>query len=274
MTISIFQAVLLAFMASMTSVIGALGTTYSWYTLSRPLVASLVVGIILGDISTSIMVGAAIQIVYIALVTPGGTVSADLRAVSYIGIPLAVVAIKGAGLDPASVQGAGLAVSIGALVGTLGTVMFYSTATMNLIWQQWGWLSIDKLAYKNIYLTNFVLPLISHLLIAFIPTLLITQQGAPFVANLKEWLPLDGIAMKTLFTVGTLLPTVGIGILLKQVVAKPTDLIVFFFGFTLAAALRINLIGAAFFGGMIAYLNYKIVLAGSATKAVAEEEDL
>jgi PTS system mannose-specific IIC component len=274
MTISIFQAVLLAFMASMTSVIGALGTTYSWYTLSRPLVASLVVGIILGDISTSIMVGAAIQIVYIALVTPGGTVSADLRAVSYIGIPLAVVAVKGAGLDPASVQGAGLAVSIGALVGTLGTIMFYSTATMNLIWQQWGWLSIDKLAYKNIYLTNFVLPLISHLLIAFIPTLLITQQGAPFVANLKEWLPLDGIAMKTLFTVGTLLPTVGIGILLKQVVAKPTDLIVFFFGFTLAAALKINLIGAAFFGGMIAYLNYKIVLTGSATKAVAEEEDL
>jgi mannose PTS system EIIC component len=274
MTINIFQAVLLAFMASMTSVIGALGTTYSWYTLSRPLVASLFVGIILGDISTSIMVGAAIQIVYIALVTPGGTVSADLRAVSYIGIPLAVIAVKGAGLDPASVQGAGLAVSIGALVGTVGTVMFYSTATMNLIWQQWGWLSIDKLAYKNIYLTNFVLPLISHFLIAFVPTLLITINGAPFVANLKDWLPLDGIAMKTLFTVGTLLPAVGIGILLKQVVSKPTDLIVFFFGFTLAAALKINLIGAAFFGAMIAYLNYKIVMSGSSKRAVAEEEDL
>lgn len=274
MTINIFQAVLLAFMASMTSVIGALGTTYSWYTLSRPLVAALIVGIILGDVSTSIMVGAAIQIVYIALVTPGGTVSADLRAVSYIGIPLAVIAVNGAGLDPASVQGAGLAVSIGALVGTVGTVMFYSTATMNLIWQQWGWKSIDSLGYKNIYLTNFVLPLISHFLIAFIPTYLITINGAPFVANLKEWLPMDGIIMKTLFTVGTLLPAVGIAILLKQVVAKPTDLIVFFFGFTLAAALNINLIGAAFFGAMIAYLNYKIVMAGSTKKAVAEEEDL
>ncbi len=33
------------------------------------------------------------QLVYIALVTPGGTVSADVRAVSYIGIPLAMVAI-------------------------------------------------------------------------------------------------------------------------------------------------------------------------------------
>ena len=33
-------------------------------------------------------------LLYIALVTPGGTVSADVRAVSYIGIPLAMMAVK------------------------------------------------------------------------------------------------------------------------------------------------------------------------------------
>jgi len=276
MTINIFQAILLGIMASLTSVIGALGTTYSWYTLSRPLVASLVVGIILGDVTTSIMVGAAIQVVYIALVTPGGTVSADLRAVCYIGIPLAVAAVKGAGLDPASVQGAGLAVSIGALVGTVGTVMFYSTATMNLIWQQIGWKAIDKLNYKTIYLTNFVFPLISHFIIAFLPTFFITYYGTNVVANLKEWLPMNGIPMKTMFTLGSLLPAVGIGILLKQVVQNPIDLIIFFFGFTLAAALKINLVGAAFVGAMIAFLNYKIIMIGSASKkaAASNEEDL
>lgn len=274
MTISWLQAGLLALMASMTSVIGALGTTYSWYTLSRPLVASFVVGLIIGDLQTSIMVGAAIQVVYIALVTPGGTVSADLRAVSYIGVPLAVAAVNGAGLDPASVQGAGLAVSIGALVGTVGTVMFYSTATMNLIWQQIGWKSIDSLNYKVIYLTNFIFPLISHFVIAFLPTLFITYYGTDVVANLKDWLPMDGVLMKTMFTLGTLLPAVGIGILLKQVVSKGIDLIVFFFGFTLAAALGINLIGAAFVGGMIAFLNYKIVMSSGNGPAVTEEEDL
>ena len=274
MTISWLQAGLLALMASMTSVIGALGTTYSWYTLSRPLVASFVVGLIIGDLQTSIMVGAAIQVVYIALVTPGGTVSADLRAVSYIGVPLAVAAVNGAGLDPASVQGAGLAVSIGALVGTVGTVMFYSTATMNLIWQQIGWKSIDSLNYKVIYLTNFIFPLISHFVIAFLPTLFITYYGTDVVANLKDWLPMDGVLMKTMFTLGTLLPAVGIGILLKQVVSKGIDLIVFFFGFTLAAALGINLIGAAFVGGMIAFLNYKIVMSSGNGPVVTEEEDL
>ena len=44
---------------------------------------------------------------------------------------------------------------------------------------------------------------------------------------IKTYLPMDGIAMKTLFTVGSLLPCVGIAILLKQIVTK--QLILFHF---------------------------------------------
>jgi PTS system mannose-specific IIC component len=54
---------------------------------------------------------------------------------------------------------------------------------------------------------------------------------------MKAYLPMDGIAMKTLFTVGSLLPAVGVAILLKQVVTKTTDFLTFFFGFTLAACM-------------------------------------
>ena len=42
-----------------------------------------------------------------ALVTPGGTVSADVMQ-GYIGIPLAMIAIKSYGLDAASSDGAAL----------------------------------------------------------------------------------------------------------------------------------------------------------------------
>ena len=84
------------------------GTSVGNYTLGRPLVGGLVCGIILGDIATGILVGVAMQVVYIALVTPGGTVSADVRAVSYIGIPLAMIAIKSYGLDAASADGAAM----------------------------------------------------------------------------------------------------------------------------------------------------------------------
>ena len=131
--VNLLQAILLGLCACLSSMPGMGGTVFGNYTLGRPLVAGLVVGLIMGDITTGIIIGAAIQVVYIALVTPGGTVSADVRAISYIGIPLAMVAIKGLGLDPASSEGQSMAIALGSMVGTLGTVLFYGTATVNLV---------------------------------------------------------------------------------------------------------------------------------------------
>lgn len=258
MEISWLQAILFGLFACLASMPGMGGTVFGNYTLGRPLVAGLVVGIILGDISTGIIVGVAIQIIYIALVTPGGTVSADVRAISYIGIPLSIAAIKGLGLDPASAQAGQMASALGAAVGTLGTVLFYGTATINLVWQHMGWKAVEKGDFKKLYLVDMGLPWVSHIICSFIPTLIITKMGANMVDIIKVTLPMDGIAMKTLFTVGSLLPAVGIAILLKQVIAKPTDLLTFFFGFMLAAFMGVNLIGAAIMGGFFAVINYRI----------------
>ena len=106
MTISWFQAALLGLFACLSSMPGLGGTSFGNYTLGRPLVGGLVCGLILGDIQTGVICGVAMQLVYIALVTPGGTVSADVRAISYIGIPLAMVAIKSQGLSAASADAA------------------------------------------------------------------------------------------------------------------------------------------------------------------------
>ena len=209
MTISWLQAALLGLFACLSSMPGLGGTSFGNYTLGRPLIGGLVCGIILGDIKTGILVGAAMQVVYIALVTPGGTVSADVRAVSYIGIPLAMVALNSYGLSAAT--------------------------------------KVDM-----------VLPWISHILCSFIPALIMCKLGADVVELIKTTLPMDGLAMKTLFTVGSLLPCVGIAILLKQIVTKAVDFIPFFFGFTLAASMGINLVAATVIAGMFALINYKL----------------
>lgn len=258
MGINAFQAAIFGLCACLSSMPGMGGTTIGNYTLGRPLVAGFIVGLVMGDIRTGILIGAAIQLVYIALVTPGGTVSADVRAVSYIGIPLSVLAVQAQGLDPASAEAAGLAASLGAAVGTLGTVLFYGTATVNLIWQGMGWKWLEKGDLKKLYLVDMGLPWIGHILCSFIPTFVITMGGASMVDLMKTYLPMDGVAMKTLFTVGSLLPTVGIAILLKQVISKPTDFLTFFFGFILAAVMGVNLIATALIGGFFAVINYKL----------------
>ena len=279
MVISWLQAALIGLCACLSSMPGMGGSSIGNYTLGRPLIGGLVCGVVLGDIAAGVLVGCAMQVVYIALVTPGGTVSADVRAVSYIGIPLAMVALKSYGLSADSVEGAALATSFGTMVGTLGTVLFYGTATINLVWQHVGWKAVEKRQYKKLYVVDMVLPWISHLLCSFIPTLIMCKLGADVVELIKTTLPMDGIAMKTLFTVGSLLPCVGIAILLKQIVKASADFVPFLFGFVLAASLGINLVSATVVASMFAIINYKIKML-SAQKATAgaaiddDEEDI
>ena len=263
MEISWLQAILIGLFACLSSMPGMGGTSIGNYTLGRPLIGGLVCGVILGDIATGVLVGCAMQVVYIALVTPGGTVSADVRAVSYIGIPLAMVALNSYGLSPESVEGAALATSFGTMVGTLGTVLFYGTATINLVWQHAGWQAVEKRQYKKLYVVDMVLPWISHILCSFIPTIIMCKLGADVVELIKTTLPMDGIA-----------------ILLKQIVKAAADFVPFLFGFVLAASLGINLVSATVVASMFAIINYKIKMlsaqrvAGAAATIDDDEEDI
>lgn len=285
MTINLFQAIILGIFACLASLPGMGGTTIGNYTLGRPLVGGLVCGIVLGNIALGIEVGAAIQVVYIALVTPGGTVSADVRAISYIGIPLAMMAVTAYGLDGASTEAGDQAKAIGAAVGTVGTVLFYGTATLNLVWQATGWKAMDTGNWgtikKTIPLVDIGLPWISHALFSFLPTVIICMAGPTMVDLIKEYLPMDGYAMKVLFTVGSLLPAVGVGILCKQVIAKPLDWVTFAVGFILSAVMGCNLIAAAIIAVFVALINYEVqtlknrpVAAGSASVDDDDEEDI
>ena len=91
---------------------------------------------------------------------------------------------------------------------------------------------------------------------------------------------MDGIAMKTIFTVCSLLPCVGIAILLKQIISKGLDFIPFFMGFALAAALGINLVVATIIAMMFAFMNYQIKTSQSVKVSTVssledeEEEDI
>ena len=94
-----------------------------------------------------------------------------------------------------------MAASLGAAVGTLGTVLFYGTATINLVWQGMGWKWLEKGDLHKLYLVNNVLPWIGHIVCSFLPTFIITMGGTAMVDLMKTCMPMDGIAMKTLFTV-------------------------------------------------------------------------
>ncbi|KRN26478.1 levC protein [Liquorilactobacillus mali] len=69
---------------------------------------------------------------------------------------------------------------------------------------------------------------------------------------------MDGVAMKTLFTVGGMLPCVGIAILLRQIIGRTTDFIPFLVGFTLAASLGLNLVSVTVVSLLFAVIMYEV----------------
>ena len=94
--------------------------------------------------------------------------------------------------------------------------------------------------------------------------MLITKFGPDMVELMKTHLPMDGFIMKSLFTVGALLPCVGIAILLKQIVTKAADFIPFFVGFTLAKSLGLNLVASAVVSLIFAVIYYELEVIKSA----------
>lgn len=218
---------------------------------------------------------------WIALVTPGGTVASDLRAVSYIGIPLAYVGVKAAGIDPASDEAFQLASSISAMTGTIGITLFYGTAMMNLIWQHIGWAKLDKGDFEIVGKVDALMPLISHFCLSFLPVTLLCYFGSGAVEEVFKTLDVSVWYVKALLCVGSVLPAVGIAILLKSVVNKTSDLVFFLLGFVLAAAMGLTLLAATVVGGVFALINYQMTMikieankGGGAAVVVEEEEDI
>lgn len=272
MEISLIQALLIGFLsyAGSLSAVPFLGLTGGWYVLSRPIVSGFLVGLILGDVTTGILVGVAVQVVFIALVTPGGSMPQDLNSAAYIGVALGIIAVKGGATIPSSV-------AIATAVGVVGTIFHNFMMLTNSFWNHRAIASIDKGDYKGLMFNHFVGPQVVQMLYRIVPTTAILFLGADLANNIIAFFPVDSFVMRSLTALGGMLPAVGVAILLRQVTKKNIDLIYFLFGFTLIAALNINMISLAIIGSFFAVLHFgytaKRTQQVTSTGIVIEEED-
>jgi PTS system mannose-specific IIC component len=84
-----------------------------FFTLYRPLVAGLVVGLILGDPGKGTLIGAAINLIYLGFISAGGSIPGDPALAGWVGTTLALAG----NLE----YGAALALAVP--IGLLGTVI-------------------------------------------------------------------------------------------------------------------------------------------------------
>lgn len=270
MEINIIQAFLIGVLSYLGSLSCPwfLGTTGGWYVLSKPLVSGMLIGAILGDVQTGIIVGVAVQVVFIALVTPGGQMPQDLNAAAYIGVSLGIIAVKQGGTVESGV-------ALATAVGAIGTIFHNFMMLSNTFFNTRAMSAIEAGDFKGLAINHWILPQIVQACFRIIPTFVVLYLGQSYANQIIAMFPVDSFVMKTLTALGGMLPAVGVAILLKQVTKKDVDLVKFLFGFVLVAAIGINMISLAIVGAFFAYSHFvyseKSIVAA---EGVALDDDL
>ncbi|HBM76346.1 MAG TPA: PTS sugar transporter subunit IIC [Clostridiaceae bacterium] len=242
---TVAQAILLALLGWMSSIYSPvlIGGLAGWYTLGRPLISGFVIGIIMGNIPGGIVLGAAIQMLYIGLVTPGGSMPADVNFAAWVGIPLALIA--GGGTK--------YALALAVPLSFLGVAATYSTIAVNLyfVHRQDAYIdagNLNKAAQIPIVgqITNFAF--------RFIPIFLADYYGSGMITKLTAMIPNWFNDILQVFA--NMLPLVGFTLLLLMIVKSNFDLIYFVFGFALTAVLKLSMVPIVIFAAVIAYINF------------------
>ncbi len=241
MEITLLQSILIG----VVYYLGFVGTP--WFLLlggisiiQKPLVAGVLVGIILGDPVQGAIVGAAVQMPFIAYVFAGGAQPNDPGLAGTLGVALGIAA----GLEPSAV----VAISVPiALIGTIVNVlrMTLDTAFVHMI---------DKAAaegnMKKAVFLHIVPPQILCFFLCVVPVALGCYYGVDAVTQIINFM--QGRPLYTLEVIGAILPALGIAMNLRTL-DRPGTLIWFVFGFILSAYLGLGAMPVAIIGFVIAF---------------------
>lgn len=249
---NLLQIILIAVFIYLGSIGSVVGNTIGWYTLGRPLIASFVVGLILGDLPAAMTVGIALQIMYMGNVTPGGAVAWDLSYATYIGTAGALV--FGAGME--TTQLIGLAVVFAGIGGLVGQLMWNVSYALNLPLNRIAQKYAAEGATKKMYIPNVVLGQLIGFLCRVIPALIVltsmtaASQQADFASLIPGWVT------QALSIFGGMMAALGMGIILSFLWKKQYQIVIFLTGFILITYFKLSMMAVAVIGVIVAVLYF------------------
>jgi len=227
MEVSVVQALLIALYAGIAA-LTELPIMILPPIFAMPMIVGPVVGLILGDVATGLVVGISLELVWLGLTSIGGTVPPD----KIVGTTLATVLVIVGRLN----YEAALAVVLPAAL--IGQAFGIAVQTINSFTAHWADRFAARASTGGVALVLWIGNTL-HFLVRFVPVVLALTLGVEatqsLVASVPEWLTRDiGVG-------GALLPAVGFSLLMVMILKR--DLWPWFLiGFVLAAALKLNTI--------------------------------
>ena len=242
-------------------VLGLLGGIAQWDETNmklgfrNPAITGLIVGLIMGDVKTGLLVGGTLQLMTLGIGSYGGATIPDYATATIIAGALAIS--TGQGID--------FAIGIGVPAALLLVQLDVVARMSNVFFQHRAERYAEERKYGKIELMN-VLGLSTWMISRFVPIFICLFFGESLVQKLLEISP-DWL-MGGLRVAGGVLPALGVALLLKYLPVKAYApyLII---GFVLVAYLNMPMLGVALVGFAVALYNFKKAQSQSASIAQA-----
>ncbi|ACZ10048.1 PTS system N-acetylgalactosamine-specific EIIC component 1 [Sebaldella termitidis] len=205
------------------------------HAIRQPLFSALLIGLIMGDVKQAVIIGAAVQILYIGLVAAGSNLPADDCLAGLIAIPIALKS----GLSPE------LAIAIAVPVGVMGVFVDQLRKTINVIFVHMADKYAEEGNTRQITLCNVLYPTLLSFFMRFPIPFLANLYGADAVKSFMDTVPqwiIHGFSVA-----GGLLPALGFA-LTMFVIGRKEMLPWFFIGYFMIRFSGMPVIGAAIFG--------------------------
>lgn len=244
-----------------------LATNKLWYgalhLTRQPLVLAVPIGLIMGNLPDAMKIGAALQMIYLGAIAPGGTLPSDEALAACVTIPIALAA----GLTPE------LAVPLAMPLGILGVLIDNLKRTYMSYFVHGTDVAAENLDKKAMGRNEFWYPLWVSVPLRVIPVTLALLLGVDaiqaFLAALPTW------AINGLSVAGGLLPALGFAVTI-MVIGKNSLLPYFILGFAIAAYTGMNMIGLAVIAACLAAIQSQFLQKediGSSANILDEEGD-
>ena len=208
-----------------------------------PLMTGLVCGIIMGDVSNAMIVTAALQLIYMGVFSPGGSMPSEPAIAAAIAVPVALLG----NLTPEA------AIGVAVPVGLLGSYLYQFRFFLNTFLGKYTDKAVEKMDEGAIKRSIIWYPTIASFLL-FVPLVFASLYwGAPVIADLIGQLK-ETVVLHVLEVVGGGLAAIGISTTIYVIGRK--DYLVFFllayFMSVIFRPLNITMVTYAIIGVLVA----------------------
>jgi fructoselysine/glucoselysine PTS system EIID component len=213
-----------------------LGTTL----LSRPLVLGPLVGLVLGDLTQGVIIGATLELIFMGNIKVGAAIPPDVITGGVLGTAFAIMSGKG----PAVALALAVPISILAEMVLSGLFIFRSGFNKKFIE------AAEAGDYKKVQRLHILSGLLKPLLMGLI-TFLTLQLGADVMKSFLDKIP--AWVNSGLQVAGNMLPALGFALLMNVMFTKKAAPY-FFLGFILSSYLKLPMIAIGGLGVIIALI--------------------